>query len=66
MSPTGCHGLLVAPLVSQTTKFPPRHSARHQKAYVFLPLPPLRRTRLHPPQESNPGVTATEQRALTN
>eukprot|EP00957_Ditylum_brightwellii_P025122 1901571-Ditylum_brightwellii.AAC.1 len=42
MGPTGRHGLLAAPLVSQNTKFPPGYSARHQKAYVFLPLPPCR------------------------
>eukprot|EP00957_Ditylum_brightwellii_P043142 3269003-Ditylum_brightwellii.AAC.1 len=42
MGHTCCHGLLAAPLVSQTTKFPPGNSARHKKAYVFLPLPPRR------------------------
>eukprot|EP00957_Ditylum_brightwellii_P150510 11460821-Ditylum_brightwellii.AAC.1 len=38
----GRHGSLVAPLLSQTTKFPPGNKARCQKAYVLLPLPPRR------------------------
>eukprot|EP00957_Ditylum_brightwellii_P029684 2243659-Ditylum_brightwellii.AAC.1 len=43
MGHTGRHGSLAAPLVSQTTKFPPWDLARSQRAYVLLPLPPRKK-----------------------
>eukprot|EP00957_Ditylum_brightwellii_P106794 8147232-Ditylum_brightwellii.AAC.1 len=38
MGPTGRLGSLVAPLVSQTTKFPPGHLATCQRSFVLLSL----------------------------
>eukprot|EP00957_Ditylum_brightwellii_P176778 13465995-Ditylum_brightwellii.AAC.1 len=42
MGPTGRYGPLAAPLMIQTTKFPPGNLARWERAYVLPPLPPCR------------------------